>query len=35
VTEVLDPKRLAYVVLGHFEADECGGTDRFLDEAPG
>jgi hypothetical protein len=27
VAEVLDPKRLAYVILGHFEADECG-ADR-------
>ena len=35
VAKVIDPKRLAYVVLGHFEADECGGMDRFLDEAPG
>jgi flavorubredoxin len=35
VAQVLDPKRLAYVVLGHFEADECGGMDRFLEEAPG
>jgi flavorubredoxin len=34
VGEVLDPKRLAYIVLGHFEADECGGMDRFLAEAP-
>lgn len=34
VAEVLDPKRLAYVVLGHFEADECGGMDRFLAAAP-
>jgi flavorubredoxin len=34
VAQVLDPKRLAYVVLGHFEADECGGMDRFLAEAP-
>ena len=25
VAEVLDPKRLAYVAPGHFEADECGG----------
>jgi flavorubredoxin len=29
-----DPKRLAHVVLGHFESDECGGMDRFLAEAP-
>jgi flavorubredoxin len=34
VAEVLDPRRLAYVVLGHFESDECGGMDRFLAEAP-
>jgi flavorubredoxin len=34
VAQVLDPSRLAYVVLGHFESDECGGMDRFLDEAP-
>ena len=34
VAQVLDPKRLAYVVLGHFESDECGGMDRFLAEAP-
>jgi glyoxylase-like metal-dependent hydrolase (beta-lactamase superfamily II) len=34
VAEVLDPKRLAYVVLGHFEADECGGMDRFHADAP-
>jgi hypothetical protein len=25
VAQVLDPKRLAYVVLCHFESDECGG----------
>jgi len=30
VAEVLDPKRLAYVVLAHFESDECGGMDRSL-----
>jgi flavorubredoxin len=35
VAQVLDPKRLAYVVLGHFESDECGGMDRFITEAPG
>jgi flavorubredoxin len=34
VAELLDPKRLAYVVLGHFESDECGGMDQFLAEAP-
>jgi flavorubredoxin len=34
VAQVLNPERLAYVVLGHFESDECGGMDRFLAEAP-
>jgi flavorubredoxin len=35
VREVLDPARLAYVALLHFEGDECGGMDRFMAEAPG
>jgi flavorubredoxin len=34
VAEVVDPGKLAYVVLLHFEADECGGMDRFLEGAP-
>jgi flavorubredoxin len=34
VGEVLDPGKLGYVVLLHFEADECGGMDRFLEGAP-
>lgn len=34
IAQVLDPKRLAYVVIGHFEADECGGMDRFVQDAP-
>jgi flavorubredoxin len=34
VAEVLDPGRLAFVVLLHFEADECGGMNRFLAGAP-
>jgi flavorubredoxin len=33
VGEVLDPARLAYIVLLHFEGDECGGMDRFMAEA--
>ena len=33
VSEVLDPAKLAYVVLLHFEGDECGGMDRFMAEA--
>src|SRR5918992_1191939 len=32
ISEVLDPARLAYVVLLHFEGDECGGMDGFLGE---
>src|SRR5947208_15766949 len=35
VGDVLDPARLAYVVLLHFEGDECGGMDRLLEEAQG
>ncbi len=34
VAEVLDPARLEYVALLHFEADECGGMNRFLAGAP-
>jgi flavorubredoxin len=34
ISEVLDPSRLEYVILLHFESDECGGMDRFLDAAP-
>jgi flavorubredoxin len=34
IGEVLDPARLAYVVLLHFEGDECGGMERFVAEAP-
>jgi glyoxylase-like metal-dependent hydrolase (beta-lactamase superfamily II) len=34
VAEVLDPGKLEYVILLHFEADECGGMDRFLEGAP-
>src|SRR5213075_417676 len=34
ISEVLDPKRLAYVTLLHWEGDENGGMDRFLADAP-
>src|SRR5438045_9783443 len=30
VAQVLDPKRLAYVVIGHFESDECEEMKRFV-----
>ena len=35
VAEVLDPARLAYVTLLHWEGDENGGMERFMGEAPG
>jgi flavorubredoxin len=34
IRQVLDPGRLEYVILLHFEADENGGMDRFLEAAP-
>jgi flavorubredoxin len=34
ISEVLDPKRLANVVLLHWEGDENGGLDGFLADAP-
>jgi flavorubredoxin len=34
ISQVLDPSRLEHVILLHFEADECGGMDRFLEAAP-
>jgi flavorubredoxin len=34
IAQVLDPARLAFVALLHFEGDECGGMDRFMQEAP-
>jgi flavorubredoxin len=34
VAQVLDPGRLQYVILLHFESDENGGMDRFLEGAP-
>src|SRR5919108_319431 len=34
VAQVLDPGKLEYVILLHFESDENGGMDRFLEGAP-
>jgi flavorubredoxin len=34
IAEVLDPERLAQIVLLHWEGDENGGMDRFMSEAP-
>ena len=33
VAEVLDPARLEYIIVPHFEADECGGMGQFVAEA--
>ena len=35
IGEVLDPARLANIVLLHWEGDENGGMDRFMSQAPG
>lgn len=34
VAEVLDPSKLAYVALLHWEGDEAGGLDRWIEQAP-
>jgi flavorubredoxin len=34
ISEVLDPKRLAHIILLHWEGDENGGMDRFMAQAP-
>jgi flavorubredoxin len=34
ITQVLDPARLRYIIVPHFEADECGGMGRLVSEAP-
>jgi len=34
VAEIIDPKRLEFIAVPHFEADECGGMGRFVREAP-
>lgn len=34
IAKVIDPRRLRYVIVPHFEADECGGMGRFVKEAP-
>jgi flavorubredoxin len=34
VAEIIDPAKLKYVVIPHFEADECGGMRRFVEKAP-
>lgn len=34
VAQIIDPAKLSYVVIPHFEADECGGMTRFIQGAP-
>lgn len=34
IREVLDPAKLAYIILLHWEGDENGGMDQFMKEAP-
>jgi flavorubredoxin len=34
VTSILRPDSLRYIVVPHFEGDECGALNRFLDAAP-
>jgi len=34
VAELIDPKKLEFVAVPHFEADECGGMGRFVKDAP-
>lgn len=35
IAKVMDPKRLAFLTLLHWEGDENGGMDRFMEAAPG
>lgn len=35
IRKVLDPARISYFILLHFEGDECGGMERFMAQAPG
>src|SRR5664280_3921820 len=34
VGEVLDPASLRWITFSHFEADECGALNNWLQEAP-
>ncbi|BCS55417.1 MBL fold metallo-hydrolase [Geobacter sp. SVR] len=35
VAQVMDPSRLRWIGFSHFEADECGSLNEWLDAAPG
>ena len=34
VGKVLDPREIRHIVVPHFEADECGALNLFLEAAP-
>src|ERR687888_1585196 len=34
VKKVIDPTKLRYIVVPHFEGDECGALNHFLGQAP-
>jgi flavorubredoxin len=34
VAKLLDPSRLRWIAFSHFEADECGALNQWLDAAP-
>src|SRR5688572_24905105 len=35
VAQLLDPTKLRWLAISHFEADECGALDEWLTLAPG
>ena len=34
IAKIIDPSKLKYIVIPHFEADECGAINKFLEAAP-
>jgi flavorubredoxin len=34
VKQIIDPSKLRYVLVPHFEGDECGALNKFLEQAP-
>lgn len=34
VAKVVDPAKIRHILVPHFEADECGGMNHFLEQAP-
>ena len=35
ISRVIDPATLRWIAFGHFEADECGSMNQWLEAAPG